>query len=113
MTKDELDRLAEMTRLLIELDEKDWVPGMTPGQWFEVLRLARIGMEAEERERFTHRHKKRGTLYSIVGVARLQSDSPLGDMAHLVVYRSHEGELWARAKDEFNDGRFERLEPRP
>lgn len=56
------------------------------------------------------RHKKRGTVYSIVGVAELQIATqnvrPVeGD--RLVIYRSDDGKLWARMEGEFHDGRFE------
>jgi hypothetical protein len=57
------------------------------------------------------RHRKRGTTYTIEGSAHLQTDTPLSDMAELIVYRSdHDGSLWVRPTTEFNDGRFDLLE---
>lgn len=55
----------------------------------------------------THTHKRRGTRYSVVGVARIQSEYPLNDMESVVIYAGEDGELWARPPAEFHDGRFE------
>ena len=44
-----------------------------------------------------YRHKKRGTTYDVVGLASLQTETPLSDFAPVVVYRCREtGILWAR-----------------
>lgn len=60
------------------------------------------------------RHKKRGTTYTDLGSAMIQSDVPLTDMDEVVIYRSeHDGSLWARRRSEFHDGRFERLDAAP
>ena len=57
------------------------------------------------------RHRKRGIIYTIEGSAHLQTDTPLSDMAELIVYRcDHDGSLWVRPTAEFNDGRFDLLE---
>lgn len=65
----------------------------------------------------THRHRKRGTLYEVLGDAVLQSASDVRDDHPLIVYRGEDGQLWARPPTEFNDGRFEELSasqpPRP
>lgn len=53
------------------------------------------------------RHVKRGTEYEVLGVGAIQADAPLPDMANVVIYRGEDGQLWARAYDEFYDGRFE------
>lgn len=60
------------------------------------------------------RHVKRGTRYLVVGIARMQCADDLDD-APLVVYRGQDGQLWARPRIEFLDGRFEKLSdpPRP
>lgn len=58
------------------------------------------------------RHKKRGTSYYEIGLARLQvaPTTILIDGSMLVVYRSVDDDsLWVRHRDEFLDGRFERL----
>lgn len=60
------------------------------------------------------RHKKRGTVYKVIGEAELQCathDPSEGD--ELVIYRGDDGKLWARMRDEFHDGRFEALHPDP
>jgi hypothetical protein len=56
----------------------------------------------------TVKHKKRGTTYDVLaGLALLQTDTPLSDMAEVVVYRCREtGDFWVRPCSEFNDGRF-------
>lgn len=59
-------------------------------------------------------HKKRGTVYEVIGEAELQCathDPSEGD--ELVIYRGDDGKLWARMRDEFHDGRFEALRPEP
>lgn len=53
------------------------------------------------------RHKKRGTVYAVLGHARLQTNSPLPDDATLILYRGEDGQIWAREISEFEDGRFE------
>lgn len=56
------------------------------------------------------RHKKRGTIYQEIGTASLQASSgPIEEGVELVVYLSNDGKLYARPKDEFLDGRFERV----
>lgn len=58
----------------------------------------------------THRHKKRGTTYTVIGTAELQAAGAVIENEDLVIYRCMEtGKLWARPKTEFEDGRFEIL----
>lgn len=70
----------------------------------------------------THRHKKRGTHYSLIGVGRMQTDSwhePMEetttgsvsvDLHSVAIYRSvDDSSLWVRPTEEFEDGRFETL----
>lgn len=57
-----------------------------------------------------YRHLKRGSTYQLVGQARVQTDAPLSDMDEVTVYRCEQtGDLWARRRSEFEDGRFERV----
>ena len=61
-----------------------------------------------------YRHKKRGTLYTVLGEAELQTVRirPV-DGSILTIYRGADGKLWARSKEEFHDGRFEPLPAAP
>lgn len=56
-----------------------------------------------------YRHKKRGTLYTVIGMGHLQCEKPLTDMSVIVIYRGEDGNLWARDPNEFYDGRFEEI----
>ena len=56
------------------------------------------------------RHKKRDTVYELLGTAIVQTDVPLNDNDEVVIYLGAEGiTLWARRKAEFYDGRFEQI----
>lgn len=70
----------------------------------------------------THRHKKRGTTYTLIGYGRMQAErweivhelpsEPIqpADMAEVAIYRSVDDDsLWVRPREEFEDGRFETL----
>lgn len=57
-----------------------------------------------------YRHRKRGTTYRTLTLASLQTAAPVPEGTLLVVYESADGKVWARPKDEFFDGRFEKLE---
>lgn len=55
----------------------------------------------------THRHKARGTFYSLIAEAELQCAVAPREGEMLTVYIGNEdGKWWARPADEFNDGRF-------
>jgi len=72
----------------------------------------------------THRHKKRGSLYELLGIGKMQTDfwfdgldedADAGnvDMRPIAIYRAiDDGSLWARPREEFEDGRFEKLPDR-
>lgn len=75
----------------------------------------------------THRHKKRGTEYVLIGIGKMQAEHWLDgrkagrdsggnfhvlsvDMHKVAIYQSvDDGSLWARPIEEWNDGRFEAI----
>ena len=52
------------------------------------------------------KHVKRGTEYTVLGQAEVQSGSPINESDILTVYQGTDGKIWARPVSEFNDGRF-------
>jgi hypothetical protein len=73
-------------------------------------------------EQATHRHKKRGTDYVLIGIGKMQADNwcntnecgdPVKyiDMEEVAIYRSATAptEIWVRPREEFEDGRFVEL----
>ena len=68
---------------------------------------ARVPDDGEPRVGEVYRHRARGTFYTIIGRANLQTDRPIADDEALVIYRGKDGALWARPVREFRDGRFE------
>lgn len=72
---------------------------------------ARLDIAAKEKSKPIFKHLKRGTTYNVLGVARIQTEWPVVDNVELTVYQSTEdGKMWARPTDEFEDGRFVKLE---
>lgn len=88
--------------------------------------------ELSEASKPTHRHKKRGTEYVLVGIGKMQAEDwvdrrpaidgllkeppmmtlpPSVDRREVAVYRSATDptEIWVRPREEFEDGRFETL----
>jgi len=60
------------------------------------------------------RHVKRGSTYTLIGEAHLQTGKPIDEPAIMVVYRADsDGEMWVRPRVEFLDGRFEALAAHP
>ena len=88
-------------------------------------------MEEERGMRVLYRHKKRGTVYELIGFGKMQAVnwevrhrehhpesgeppkltwSPV-DMQEVAIYRNVDDytEIWVRPREEFEDGRFEVL----
>lgn len=64
----------------------------------------------------THRHRKSGGFYRLLGVGKMQAEQWFDeieltvDMAEVAIYQSLEDQsMWVRPLAEFNDGRFEDL----
>lgn len=100
------------------------LPGVHPRR-VECIRLALerlAGVAAAPTRRV--RHKKRGSICAVLGEAEVQLAKPMLDVFtptpfrplregdKLTVYE-HDGKLWCRFTDEFEDGRFEDLPPAP
>jgi hypothetical protein len=56
-----------------------------------------------------YKHTKRHSAYVLLGCAQVQTSLHIEEGDVLVIYRGTDGQLWARPRTEFFDGRFERL----
>lgn len=74
------------------------------------------------REQPTHRHVKRGSEYVLIGYGKMQTElwfdgldedgDTTVDMREVAIYRSvDDGSLWVRPREDFEDGRFEVIQP--
>lgn len=72
----------------------------------------------------THRHVKTGGEYTLLGIGKMQAANwcepwydenaqphagSCVDMREVAIYRGADGQLWARPREEFEDGRFASL----
>lgn len=80
---------------------------------------------APERVLPIHRHKKRGSRYVLIGIGKMQTEMweertegtidragipESVDMREVAIYRDvDDGSLWARPREEFEDGRYEAI----
>lgn len=83
-----------------------------------IVSSLRTGGWREDMPRY--RHKKRGSEYTLIDVGKMQAElwcdhntDPV-DMREVAIYRADkDGSLWVRPREEFEDGRFERLPSAP
>ncbi|MDI6837830.1 MAG: hypothetical protein QMD99_19250 [Rhizobiaceae bacterium] len=86
----------------------DGEPQYVKEQWPLYVVDAHAALSALEVDKPTHRHKKRGSVYTVIANGVLQVDADL-DNEKVVIYRGEDGRYWVRPEYEFNDGRFEAL----
>ncbi|MFD1744260.1 hypothetical protein ACFSE1_02190 [Rhizobium helianthi] len=122
---DEMVEAAAQT--LSHLDES--FAAIAKTRQLELMRQALTAAIAAQAGMATHRHKKRGSDYVLMGVGKIQTETwlePSGDrteapavgasvdMRDVALYRSvDDGALWVRPIEEFNDGRFIELGVKP
>ena len=56
-----------------------------------------------------YRHRKNGKTYRLITEALLQASAPVAEGDMMTIYENEDGMMFARAKKEFEDGRFERI----
>ena len=100
------------TMLPTEIDAKDIARARANAAFIVALvNLYRTGqlvaVQPDDATVERYRHKKRGTVYEVIGEAELQTNTDnLVDGSQMMVYRGEDGKLWCRHYDEFHDGRF-------
>lgn len=109
-----LEAVAEAARnIMTGSIDKDDAPGVTLVNRYKAIELRRkLAALAAAPAGPEWRHKKRGTTYRVLDEANSQVvGEPIGEGDIVVVYRAEsDGTLWIRKRDEFYDGRFERVE---
>jgi len=68
--------------------------------------IARAEQDKPEPPARRVKHVKRGSFYTVLGDAVVQSSTMIEEGDRLMVYRADDGTLWARPVAEFIDGRF-------
>lgn len=111
VTDDMLQKWREEAPQYLKLDsERDWELSHHAGGR-EAVTNDQAGVKAPAAVR-RWRHVKRGTVYTEIGRAELQVAKIAPDEGcTLVIYRGDDGKLWAREDSEFEDGRFEEVQP--
>ena len=95
---------ADHAESLAVCDQDDWPATFIAG--LEAL----LEAAGPQHGSATYRHRKRGTTYSLAGIAALQASAPVAEGCAIAVYVGDvDGGLWVRPEEEFFDGRFEPL----
>lgn len=104
------ERDAARRALVADLDTP---PAARLDGWSGIMLTAHL--KAQDTTGRTWRHKVRGTCYVEVGRGLTQSHESGLDEWPVVVYRGLDdgGKLWVRPVEEFEDGRFERVDAEP
>lgn len=122
-------RVADTVKPPAQMKKAETIAAWEANQKAAVVEEAIARNAPDGGEVATHRHKKRGGEYVLIGIGRMQAgrwfepdrsevlagrDGRSIDMREVAVYRSvDDGSLWVRPREEFDDGRFEVLSPAP
>jgi len=128
-------------------DGQFWAPDCTVSKPFRTDEAAKAAAQADYEQRIlsaiahpvqpgwrpTHRHVKRGSEYTLLGIGKMQTSNWMDeqwshepqsgnppqrtldpvDMREVAIYRAEDGQLWVRPREEFEDGRFEAIPAAP